>query len=413
MNLTDQLTEQFENLFGSTLLLRHSPDPTTPNARGIAIILNKRMINTNNVTEAVLIPGRAITIRIPWHGDQHVNILAIYAPNIPGETRRFWREIRSRIEEEPELKPDIMLGDFNLVEDAIDRIPSRPDDPLTMESLREFKIKYGLVDGWRLANPEEKGYTWSRESDGTQSRIDRIYVHNSYFNDCAAWEIEPAPVPTDHDLVSALISTPSAPEIGKGRWAIPTRLTKNREMKKEIQRLARELQRDVESLRGRSPQNNAQMALKRFKTEVRDSLRRHEKKHQPMIKNKIAKLTESLRDTLNNANLPEEEVKITAAHLKKEIQLLYRDAHHKSRDILAAVDAAEGERIGKAWSNRHKENKPRDTIKCIVDPNTGIPTKISKEMAEIAASYHDSLQHEGHDPPVVLMLLVKLIRSFP
>ena len=61
-------------------------------------------------------------------------------------------------------------------------------------------------------------------------------------------------------------------------------------------------------------------------------------------------------------------------------------------------DTAEGERIGKTWSNRHKENKPRDTIKCIINLVTNNPTRISKEMARIAANYHEKLQHDGHNP---------------
>ena len=114
------------------------------------------------------------------------------------------------------LEPHIMLGDFNLVEDAIDRILSKPDNTATTETLRKFKLKHHLVDSWQLANPDEKGYTWSWNSNRTQSCIDRIYIRKDYFNDSTKWGIEPAPIPTDHDLISTQISTPSAPVIGKG-----------------------------------------------------------------------------------------------------------------------------------------------------------------------------------------------------
>ena len=33
----------------------------------------------------------------------------------------------------------------------------------SVETLRDIKIKLNLTNGWRKANPEEKGYTWSRE----------------------------------------------------------------------------------------------------------------------------------------------------------------------------------------------------------------------------------------------------------
>lgn len=66
--------------------------------------------------------------------------------------------------------------------------------------------------------------------------------------------------------------------------------------------------------------------------------------------------------------------------------------------MLAATDAVEGEHIGKTWSNRYKENKPRDTIKCLKFPNTDSQTRVSREMAEITARYHKQIQHDGHDP---------------
>ena len=397
-HLTDELAHQFKTLFDNTLSLIFSPDPETRNARGVALVLNKKLIKTDDIRCTTIVPGRAITINIPWHEDQRINVLAIYAPNTPRETREFWRSIQSKIDANPEINPHVTLGDFNLVEDAIDRIPSKPDDATTTEVLRNFKLKHHLVDGWRLANPEEKGYTWSRPSDGTQSRIDRIYVHEDYFNDCAKWEIEPAAIPTDHDMVSAMISTPSAPAIGKGRWAVPPRLTKNRALKKEIQSHARELQENIENIRERTPLVNPQMMLKKFKTTIRDTLRRHERKSQPIIKEKIEKLTMTLRGILNNPNLPEDEIKISAMHLKNRIRTLNQDVHRKNRDTLAAVDAVEGERIGKTWSNRHKKNKPRDTIKGLRRPHTNNLTRNSKEMAEITARYHEDIQNDGHNP---------------
>ena len=113
------------------------------------------------------------------------------------------------------------MGDFNLVEDTIDHLPCKADDLLTTEVMREFKMRHDLIDGWRLANPLDKGYTWSRKLDGTQSRIDRIYTWSDLFKESKKWNIEPAPFLTDHDLVSAVISMPTTPEIGRGRWALP------------------------------------------------------------------------------------------------------------------------------------------------------------------------------------------------
>ena len=55
--------------------------------------------------------------------------------------------------------------------------------------------------------------------------------------------------PSD-DIVSARISTPTTPEIGRGRWAIPTRLMKNKTIKTEIQKLGAHLE---SQLRNQNP----------------------------------------------------------------------------------------------------------------------------------------------------------------
>lgn len=397
-HLTDELTQQFEEMFGNNLSLRFLPDPETQNAKGIAVVLNKRLIKTGNIQETEIVPGRAITLNIPWYNDQDIKILAVYAPNAPREIRDFWKSIQNKINTNPSLKPNVVLGDFNLVEDAINRIPNKPDDFQTTETLREFKIRHKLVDGWRKANLKEKGYTWARDSDGTQSRIDRIYVHEDYFNECSRWDISPAPIPTDHKMVSVSVATPSSPLLGRGRWAIPPRLIKNRRMKAEIQKQAIQLQRKIENMGEHTPLNNPQTMLKKFKTELKETLRKHKKIMQPILKNKIDKLTDTLRNTTNDTSLSEEEIKITTIHIKKEIQVLYQDMHDKNRTTLAAIDAAEGEKIGKIWSARHKESKPRDTIKQLLDPVTNEMTRNSKEMAQIAAEHYEHIQHNDHDP---------------
>lgn len=127
-------------------------------------------------------------------------------------------------------------------------------------------------------------------------------------------------------------------------------------------------------------------------------MKNHDCKYQPIIKQKIEKLTETLRNTQNDPNLPEDKIKITTIHLKKRIQLLHKETHQRNRDSLAAVNVVEGEHIGKTWSNRNKESKPRDTIKRLKNPNTNETTKNPTEIAEIAARYHKTLQHDGHDP---------------
>ena len=105
------------------------------------------MIRTDNIKLTTLVPGQAISVSIPWQDDIRVNVLAIYAPNAPREIEEFWGTIMNRIHLNPDLKPEVVLGDFNLVEDALDRIPSKSDDHWATEKLKEFRQKFNLIDG--------------------------------------------------------------------------------------------------------------------------------------------------------------------------------------------------------------------------------------------------------------------------
>ena len=397
-HLTDELASQFEELFGNSFKLTHSPDPRTSNARGVAVVLNRRLINTRNSSTTTIIPGRALSTSIPWLDNQNINILTTYAPNPPRDNKDFWKKIFATLTLYDLAPPDILLGDFNLVEDALDRLPSSQDDTNATEALRDFRLKYGLIDGWRLANPESKGYTWSRDSDGAQSRIDRIYVREEFFNECKDWEITTPPIPTDHDMVSARIATPSTPDIGRGRWAIPPRLFKIKQIKEEIQTLGKDLERKINSTNTRTPGRNPQTWLKEFKLKTMNAIRNYEKKTQPKIKIRISNLQAKLHTVRNDPSLHPEEIKIASTQIKKEIQCLVKETHQYKRDQIAAIDAAEGEIIGKTWSRRSKDNKPRDTIKTLIDPTTNTPTQDAKKMAQIAAKYHNELQYADYDP---------------
>ena len=127
-HLTDDLADQFKTMFGDKFSLYYSPDPMTRNAKGVAIILDKKMIKTEDVTITTIVPGRAMSAALPWQGDSQVNVMTIYAPNAPAENRDFWKEINEKVTANRRIRPDVLLGDFNLVEDAIDRIPSKTDD---------------------------------------------------------------------------------------------------------------------------------------------------------------------------------------------------------------------------------------------------------------------------------------------
>jgi exonuclease III len=144
--------------------------------KGIAIVLNREITNINDVQIHYLIQGKAILAKIPWHGTRTITVLGIYAPTESDEEKiNFWNKLTDLWLTTDLPVPDTMGGDFNLVADAIDRLPHRTDNEAVVAAYLRFTRMLRLIDRWRQCNPDTKEYTHigSRKS---LSRIDKILV---------------------------------------------------------------------------------------------------------------------------------------------------------------------------------------------------------------------------------------------
>lgn len=67
-----------------------------------------------------------------------------------------------------------MLSDFNLVEDALDRLPPKQDTSGPTSKLNELKTHLKLKDSWQTEFLDVLQYTFaqSAQQGGWQSRID-------------------------------------------------------------------------------------------------------------------------------------------------------------------------------------------------------------------------------------------------
>ena len=100
------------------LHLRHGPETLdefkllpsnfncgSPRARisqpGVVFVLNNKFLDTENIREHVLMPGRAFMIVVPWHKGESLNILNIYAPNRPEERDKMWADLWKKWADDP------------------------------------------------------------------------------------------------------------------------------------------------------------------------------------------------------------------------------------------------------------------------------------------------------------------------
>ncbi|KAF5345463.1 hypothetical protein D9758_013660 [Tetrapyrgos nigripes] len=121
---------EVEEKFSRRLVRQSSADPDRPRGKGgVAIVLNKQLVDATVLEKKEIIPGRALLIRIRWDNSRQLKILVVYAPNVSRsngtENAQFWNTLRKFFERNPTKKPNIMAGDINMVEAGmIDRLPA-------------------------------------------------------------------------------------------------------------------------------------------------------------------------------------------------------------------------------------------------------------------------------------------------
>jgi len=399
---TAETQESLHRRFRNSLHFFHSADPNEPgNRNGVTIILNKNLIKLVNVSTKIIIEGRAMIISIPWNGEDTLRIMNVYAPVKNNEKTKFWENLLQRMQDLEEPTPDLVMGDFNLVENPeIDRLLNRGGtDPISARlALSEFTTELNLTDEWRRRHPKKRNYTYVGQS---QLRLDRIYAREEIYPWCTDWAIEHPAVKTDHHLVSVCITSENMPYLGKGRWAIPLGLLKNRQLKKQTQQLARELQSDIEmSIREGREAKNPQTALKDFKNKIKDTYRHYQKTTQPRIINAIKTLHKGLDETTNSTTLTKEEIATETSLINERLNALERKRKDEAYLIGTARNWLEGETLTKHWARSARENTPRDTVRTLKNPlaDTNHTATRSDEMAKLARDYHETLLSVDRDP---------------
>ena len=260
---SEEMRQTIGKKLRNTLHLIHSADPDDPSKMGgVTVAINKGIVNIKDISHSVVIPGRVIMIELPWNERDKLHIMNVCAPANNANKVAFWRALQGIVEENDDLKPDVLMGDLNLVENPeMDRLNnSRGADPqAAWTAMSDLMVELNLTDGWRRRHPKKRGFTFTGNG---QLRLDRIYTKEELYPWCTNWRIEHPGFKTDHNIVSVQITSENMLFIGKGRWAIPVNLLKNKTLKKRTQELARQLEMEVEQIPQQDNLTNPQIALK-------------------------------------------------------------------------------------------------------------------------------------------------------
>ena len=176
-HLNQDMMETLGRNFEKNLKIMISALPDNPWASaGIGFVINKQLIEPDEIEMHKLIPGRAAYLKVKWLKTCNTTILNVYAPNDRSEHANFWVKVitERRVKHLP--KPDFMLGDFNVMEDPMDRMPPKLDDESAIAALREVRHEWDIRDTWRWANLTEHAFTYraQTQNEHIQARLDCI-----------------------------------------------------------------------------------------------------------------------------------------------------------------------------------------------------------------------------------------------
>ena len=400
-HLDDSILEQIQTCFGRNLEIINSPLSENPCASaGVAFVINKALIKPKEYEVKELVPGRAISLRVKWLEKYTTTITNIYVPYNRGDQPEFWAMAKTCHHTLRLPLLDIVLGDFNVTEDAIDRAPAHIDDLAAIEALREVRCEWNIQDTWRHANPSARQFTYHANVNGTfiHSRLDRIYTSEEMSQHVFDWQMKLSAVPTDHWLVKVKYSPCDTPQIRSGRWSWPLYLLENKSVMVNVEKRGNKLLSDLEKLRASNTSreiNSPQTLWNEFKKDISMLAKNATKSSFHKLNSRIKAIEKDLQTLTDSPDLDtNEETRTNAAFLMNELEHLEKVKAKSQRDKMKADLANRGECLGGSWSAISNEKKPQNLIMRLKIPNSN-PTQYecyTKNMVEIARRYHESVQ---------------------
>lgn len=189
----------------------------TTSKEGVGFIIDKKRFCGKNKTyqHSILIQNRASRLKVDWNGE-HFDLINVYAPNAEADKCAFLTELNDAIRNCDDLENPILLGDWNFVEDTLDRSPPRTEPERITDLFNVITRHLQLVDGWKSRNPDTCSFTFNLQGTNIMSRIDRIYCTKEQLNRTMMWGHTSSAKLSDHDIAFVSIIRNNMPHLGSG-----------------------------------------------------------------------------------------------------------------------------------------------------------------------------------------------------
>jgi exodeoxyribonuclease-3 len=168
----------------------------TNRSKGETVLVSKHFAGEVSLEEA---RDRMLVLSVE-HERIKLKIANVYAPNSASEKILFFRALEDYLEDISNGNL-LLFGDFNCVmHNELDNISGRPHNQAEVAAFNESINALNLTDVWRSFHPEEKEFTWSRNSPFIARRLDYCFLSEDVLATCVSCEHSIVPN-SDHKAV--------------------------------------------------------------------------------------------------------------------------------------------------------------------------------------------------------------------
>jgi len=415
---THQKTEALEELNKTYRHIKFYGSGLSTASRGIAFIVSKDVGTPDETTFKSYECGRTGMLSLKY-GEQTLNMVNVYMPNNKTQQKEVIINLEKALKKETKIKEQelIILGDWNFVEDQIDRSPQHADDRKVNREMVKLKTSFDLIDGWRKANPSTLKFTWEGTS-GTErkkvfSRIDRIYVSTNTWQTTNEYKTINCDL-SDHDGTAVMVRKAANPVTGTGEKMMNLKIVNDPTFKKEALRLLTNLEKQLrkyeamearKNMKGKEEslirlriKYNPQRAWEKYKTGIlkaSKSVSQTRRKDLESTRKKAEKEIKQAENLLKGCTPDEEENHRKTLSEKKKVLNTHEE---EAREVRTHMKDAKwfnvNEKSSKLWFSLNKSRAKSSGIMSLINPEMNEETQDPKDMLEIARNHHSQLQSE-------------------
>ena len=208
---------------------------------GIAVLISNKFTLLEKTT---LLTGRLLNFKIQCYKKVY-NVTAMYGCTGKNASQEKMEQMTEKLMKQHATSDNnIILGDFNFVENDLDRTNKSSSGKNQMDNTlskpwRDFTEKIGLSDPFRARNPKRRTYSYIHTKDKAKSRIDRVYVNDENCNDLMSYKHVPTFLSKTHKMITFTLKEEC--ERGPGFWKMNTSILRDRAYETLVEKIANDV----------------------------------------------------------------------------------------------------------------------------------------------------------------------------